>query len=228
MKYVPSPLIGRLSKSAGSVTAAYNRFGSYLRNRVTPTNPNTSFQTNVRANFGDLASAWRGLTAATQLGWTTLGENMTRQDSLGQTYSLTGLQAFISVNTNLLNAGQSIITNAPALQLPDAVPTFSVAMGAAGGTAALTFTPPGGDEWYLIFATRPVSDGRQFASRSEFKLIDVLDETATSPDALGPEYIARFGAITGKAGEKVFWRIIRVSAFGFASTHVQESSIIGA
>lgn len=151
---------------------------------------------------------------------------MERTDSLGQVYALTGIQAYISVNNNLLTVGEPIVDNAPAFQLPDQPSTFTVAMDASSGTFGLTYTPPAAGDYVLVYATRPMSDGRMFAAKAEYKLIKVADSEAVSPLALGTEYINRFGTITGKEGEKVFVRLIAVSAAGFASTPLQSSTVI--
>lgn len=127
MKYAPSALIGRLSRSAGSTTAGHNRFGAYLRNRVIPTNPQTSAQTAARNTLANAAAAWRDVTAADQLTWTALGEQMTRTDSLGQTYTLTGLQAFVSLRRNVATYGGTAPTGAaPALNTPAGLLTTTV------------------------------------------------------------------------------------------------------
>lgn len=119
MKYAPSALIGRLSRSAGSTTASHNRFGSYLRNRVIPTNPTSALQTQVRSNMTTLSQAWRGLTSAQRAGWATLGAQMTRTDSLGIVYDLTGFMAFISINRNKNTVGAATVsTDAPAHSPP--------------------------------------------------------------------------------------------------------------
>lgn len=119
MKYVPSALIGRLSRSAGSTTAAHNRFGAYLRNRVIPTNPASAKQTAVRNSLATFSGEYRALTDAQRAAWTALGLNMTRTDSLGQVYTLTGLQAYISLNRNLYTSGAtSSIADAPAWAPP--------------------------------------------------------------------------------------------------------------
>src|SRR3546814_19213217 len=41
-----------------------NRAGSYLRTKVTPVNPQTIYQTSVRALFGAISSQWSGLSQA--------------------------------------------------------------------------------------------------------------------------------------------------------------------
>lgn len=228
MKYAPSALIGRLSRSAGSTTASHNRFGAYLRNRVIPTNPQSSFQTQARTVFANFAQNWRDLTDAEQLSWVTLGQSMERTDSLGITYSLTGIQAYISVNRNLETIGATAVAFAPAFTGPDQALVVAATASAAGGTLAVTFSPSETAGLFTVIeATRPMSDGRRFAARSEFKQIAVLDDTITSPAALGAAYVARFGSIAGKAGEKIFLRSYIITELGFASTPLQNSVIIG-
>lgn len=118
MKYVPSAMIGQLSRSAGSTTASRNRFGSYFRNRVMPVNPNTPAQSTVRNQWQELSGAYRDLDEAGRNAWKELGEQMFRTDSLGQTYTLTGLQAYMSINQNLFLIGASTTNVAPTLDVP--------------------------------------------------------------------------------------------------------------
>ena len=126
MKYVPSALIGRLSRSAGSTTASHNRYGAYLRNRVIPVNPNTTKQAQQRSDLAQISTAWRDLTDAQRAAWKSLGAQMTRTDSLGETYTLTGLQAFESLNRQLLFTGGAILSNAPALAEPTTLTSLTV------------------------------------------------------------------------------------------------------
>jgi hypothetical protein len=228
MKYVPSALIGRLSRSAGSTTAAHNKFGAYLRNRVIPTNPQTSFQTNVRTDMSDLSTSWRTLTPAQREAWISLGDQMERTDSLGEVYSLTGAQAFISVNRNLLTIGEPTVDDAPALQLPAAPVSISPTMTAGLGAITVGFAPSPSVDAMLLFASAPISAGRNFVSSSEMKLIAVVAAAATTPFNAASAYTARFGSITGKEGAKVFWRAITVTDEGFAAPPLQASTIIGA
>lgn len=121
VKYVPSALIGQLSKSAGSTTASHNRNGSYLRTRTIPVNPRTSLQSDRRASFAGFAQGWRGLTDAQRAAWTALGTVMVRNDSLGVPYTLTGLQAYESVNKTLDIISQTPVTTPPTYTQPAAI-----------------------------------------------------------------------------------------------------------
>lgn len=121
MKYVPSALVGQLSRSQGSTVASHNRFGSYFRNRTIPVNPNTGKQAAVRAQIAAFSAQWRTLSDAQRGAWTALGASMSRLDSQGQPYTLTGLQAFESVNRNQSTAGNATVTDAPTFVPPTAL-----------------------------------------------------------------------------------------------------------
>lgn len=126
MKYTPSALIGPLSRSAGSTTASHNRFGTYFRNRTIPTNPNTPKQATARATIQAASNAWRALTPTQRAGWTALGATQTRVDSLGNTYSLTGLQSYTSQYRNNISAGNTILSDAPALAEPTTLTSITL------------------------------------------------------------------------------------------------------
>lgn len=116
MKYVPSALgVGQLSGKSGNNVASRNRNGSYIRTRVNGTNPNTALQQTARTTLANYSSNYRQLTQAQRDGWIALGAQMTRTDSLGQTYTLTGQQAYISVNRNLVTVGGTPTASAPSI-----------------------------------------------------------------------------------------------------------------
>lgn len=126
MKYVPSQTVGQLSGSAGSTTASRNRNGSYFRNRTMPVNPNTTIQALQRTIFATYSLGWRNLSDAQRGGWESLGAQMTRTDSLGQQQTLTGIQAYISINRNLTMIGGTILSTAPTLASPANLLTVTV------------------------------------------------------------------------------------------------------
>jgi hypothetical protein len=219
LKYVPSALgVGQLSKSAGSTTAAHNRNGAYLRNRTIPTNPNTAKQAAVRNNFGALSAAWRALTDAQRTGWRTFGSEITRQDSLGQTYTLTGLQAFNYINLNLLTAGQSISSTAPAVGTPTAPTTASATAVHTGGVVSVNASGISAGH-FLIFAGPPVSQGINFTPKSRLRFMLAADASIDGPYLITTPYAAIWGAFA--AGEAIFLRIIPVDASGQAGVPVE-------
>ena len=86
--------VANMSGSLGGTVHSHNQFGSYTRNRVVPTNPQTSKQTSARSRLSSVAQAWRVLTDAVRSDWAALGAQIVRSDALGQTYTLKGFNAF--------------------------------------------------------------------------------------------------------------------------------------
>jgi hypothetical protein len=119
-------MFGQMSGKAGSTVASRNRNGSYVRTRVTPMLVQNALTTAVRSDFSVIASRWRTLTDAQRAGWATLGGFISRQNSIGTTYTLTGLQAYESVNRNLLTVGGAIVDTAPAYTQPAAIASLTV------------------------------------------------------------------------------------------------------
>lgn len=226
MKYVPGPAFGQFSRSQGNTTASHNRFGSYLRNRTIPVNPNTALQTTQRNNLAELSSDYKNLTSTQRAGWASLGLQMIRLDSQGQSYTLTGLQAFTSINRYRRLAGQADLSDAPLFENPDIVttltPTFSSGIG--GMDLAFTPTPIGATRRLIVEATRGVSAGIDFMPRSEYKIMSVgaLDEA--SPVDFTTAWEAAFG--TRVVGQKVFARARVVTESGFAGVPLNTSSVM--
>jgi len=206
MKYAPSILLGRLSRSAGSTTAGHNRYGAYLRNRVIPTNPVTEAQTAVRDQFSNVTQAWRELTEAQRAQWNAFGPEIVRTDSLGETYTLNGQTAFMYVNRNRITCGQAILEDAPAVDPPDALLTATATLtDTPTMSLAYTTTPLGTNDKLLIFATRGVSQGKNFLPNGDYKLISVTAAAAASPANILAAYQAVFGDPI--LDEKIFFKL---------------------
>jgi hypothetical protein len=226
VKYAPSILLGRLSRSAGSTTASHNRFGAYLRNRTIPTNPMTDPQTLVRDNLGALASAYRDLTEVQRTGWRDLGLEIVRLDSLGQQYTLTGIQAFIMANRNRFSTGLAQIDDAPAVPtIPTFIPGTLTLTDAPAMTIAFTPTPLGAGFSVLVFATPAVSAGKNFMPSTRYKLIMATALNVASPLALLTAYQAIFS--DPLLDEKVFLKFkVLHEASGVTGPEVNVSQVV--
>lgn len=211
------------SGSIGGVTSSRNRFGQYRRARATPINPNSDEQGAVRARLGGNAAAWRALTDNQRAGWASLGAQMVRADSLGQSYSLSGFQAFNSVNNNLSAAGDALVDDAPALLTPEAL--ASVTVTTTGGTLSVAYTPTplGTGEKAFIFASPQRSAGRGY--EGDYRLIAVTAAAAASPHNLLAAYSARCGAPV--TGNKIFFNIQRYKG-GFLGAGFGTSKVVTA
>jgi hypothetical protein len=199
MKFLDVPQSG----SHDGKTHSRNRYGQYVRNRATPVNPNSTQQGVTRARLALYAANWRTLTDAQRAGWRTLGLSMSRTDSLGQTYTLTGLQAFTSVNSLKAAAGDAAVNDAPALVTPEALLSVTPTLTAIAFSIAYTATPLAANTRAFIFVSPQRSAGRAF--ESDFRLLAVTAAAAASPHNALAAYTAKFGVPV--VGNRIFLKI---------------------
>ena len=217
MKFLGDPRSG----SYQGITSSRNRFGQYVRTRAIPVNPASTFQGTVRNRLALNAAAWRELTAIQRSGWTSLGLSMTRTDSLGQTYTPTGFQAYCSVNNNNLAAGNAVSSDAPALITPSGLVTATITLTSAAFSIAYTTTPLGAGIRLFTFASPHRSAGRNF--EADYRLIAVSAAAAASPADIFAAYQARLG--TPVVDNKVFLSL-QLYQGGFLSGPLLTSAIV--
>jgi hypothetical protein len=227
VKYVPSMMVGQLSKSAGSTTASRNRFGSYFRNRATPVNPRTAPQTAQRTALNDASTGWKALTTTQRLQWKQLGAQLTRTDTLGQSYTMTGLQAYVSAFRVARVQGQTPISSPPATPTSFAGIQFVTPTATAGTpTFSLAYGPspvPTGQQ-YRVEAGPQISAGINFVPRSYYRVIASVAAAGATPfDALAA-YTGRFGPLV--AGAKIFVRMTPVDIAGMQIGTPKETLVI--
>lgn len=209
------------SGSYQSLTFSRNRNGQYVRTRAIPVNPSTSFQQAVRARLTTAAQDWRELTALQREGWATLGEQITRTDSLGQGYTLTGFQAYVLINNNRLAAAEVKVSDAPAHLPPDPILSVTATITAATYSVAWTPTPLLAGEKLFCSCSPQRSAGRNF--EGDYRLILVSAAAAASPLVVFTAYTARMG--TPLLGNKIFTSVQRYLN-GFLSTPISTSTIV--
>lgn len=213
------------SGSYQGVTSSRNRFGQYVRTRATPVNPSSSYQSAVRSRLAAHSATWRTLSDADRLSWIALGGMITRTDSLGQYYTLTGLQAFVLVNNNLSAAGAANVTVPPAYLPPDPVDslTLTATAGTPAFTVAYTPTPLAAGVQLFVFASPQRSQGVNF--ENDMRLISVTAAAAASPANILSAYVARMGTLV--EGNKIFIAAT-THLDGLTSTPIRDAVIVGA
>jgi hypothetical protein len=127
------PILGELSgKLAGNVFS-HNTAGAYVRQKQTPTNPNSTRQQFARANLAYVSASWASLTASQRASWYAWAQVNTVTDAFGNAVILTGQQAWCQLNARLKNQGLLTNNTPPATQAMAA--PFSGAIGLAGPAA---------------------------------------------------------------------------------------------
>jgi hypothetical protein len=217
MKIIDIPRSG----SYHNVTSSRNRYGQYVRCRAIPCQPQSAYQGAVRTRLSGNAAAWRVLTASQRAGWADLGGSMVRVDSLGQSNSLTGFQAYCSVNCENQAAGNVVVADAPALQTPSSITTVTITLTAASFSIAYTPTPLGAGERMFTWVSLQRSAGRSF--EGDLRLLAVSAAAAASPADVFSAYQSRFG--TPIVGRRIFVRVRRYY-LGFLSGPLTTSAVV--
>ena len=209
------------SGSYQGITSSRNRNGQYVRTRATPVNPNSSAQGTVRARMSANAIAWRALTGTQRAGWDSLGNSMTRTDSLGQSYNLTGFQAYCSINNLKAAAGDALVSHAPSIVTPTTILTATITLAAAALSVASTPTPMPAALGLFLFASPQRSAGRAF--EADYRLIQVSAAAAASPMNGFTAYQARLG--TPVVGNRIFFSLVSYDG-GFQSGPLLTSAVV--
>lgn len=189
--------------------ASQNRAGAYFRTKVSPVNPQTTYQAAVRNRLTGISQDWRGLTTAQRTAWNAAVQDFAKTDVFGDLKNPSGFNLYQRLNNNLVTVGSAQITDPPQLADVYAPLTLSVAGDASDSSVTLTFTGAiGANDAVKVFATPPVSAGKNFV-KSEYRLIDVLLAADTSPANVGTAWESRFGELV--AGQVFFVKIVGVN-----------------
>lgn len=212
----------------GGHVASRNRAGAYLRTKVTPVHPGTTYQVNAKNRVIQISALWLGLSQARITAWNAAAPGFAKTDIFGDLRNPSGINLHQRLNNNLYGINETNIADPPLSNLPPGFSALSIAAAAGAKTLTLTFAPaiPTGVK-VKLFATPPISPGTSFV-KSEFRQYDVLDMNDSSAFDSETEYILRFGDPV-PAGKKIFVRMVQVrTATGQAGIGIQASCIISA
>lgn len=211
------------SGKIGGHVASKNRGGAYLRTKVTPSNPNTSYQAAARSILASLSTGWSLLTEAQRLGWNSAVKDFATTDIFGDIKNPSGINLYVKLNANLIGSGQAAISDAPAkLEIPFAGFTSVVYDVSTPLNTVGTLTNSDLEGYtVLISATPKVSQGTSFV-KNQFRVIrsEVVEGNAIN---FGDAYIAKFGNLT--VGDKFFVKFEVVLANGQKGTSVSSVGI---
>jgi len=198
-------------KIAGTVYSQ-NAGGTFARQYVVPTNPQTDPQTNQRALLASLSAQWKGLTQVQRDAWITTASEFPYQNRVGESKIYTGQQLFVKLNLSLL----SMDNTAALVEVPPLKPTFPVmtlafttltnVAGVMTVTVTQTVVIPGDAATtfqIVLYATPGLSTGVERPSETAFRKLGKF-AAETSPMVAGTAYQAVLGE--APVGTKVFVR----------------------
>lgn len=225
---------GAITDARGSIAGTVfsrNKGGSYMRQRVKPTNPNTPAQAGTRGLFGTLQAAWRDLTEAERDSWAAAAPNYPVVNRLGDAIEYTPLQLFTRCNMVVLSAGGTqlnTINPNPGADVPIAASQKKAkphpwdVLSSALDSADIYFDIPGGSlpmqSRFIVKASAPVSPGIRSVRSVRLKTIGyyestdiVITGTEGVLDVLA-DYESVFGSPSVEPGEQVVF----ISVEGYA------------
>jgi len=202
-------IVGGSGKIGGHVITK-NRAGYAMRTKVTPSNPNTQYQANVRSRLVAISQAWSSLTEAQRLAWNNAVDAFKKTNVFGDLVTPSGFNLYQRLNNNLVTIGIAVIDTPPLPEAVGAMTSMSLAAVNATGAITLTFAPAiGAGDTFKVFATTSINPGKSFV-KNQFRLIGTIDSTDASPLDIKTMYDAKFGAV-GAAGQKIFVQVVGVN-----------------
>ena len=190
----------------GGKVFSKNRYGSYEKIKVTPTNPTSAYSTQVRANYKAIVQSWSTLTDIQRASFNSGTKQFPQKNTFGDIHFLSGFGLYVSFNINRLLLSQSLLVSCPSPTTSHFIQSANVEAREIDNTVTLNFSPlcPAGYV-YKINATTSLSPGINYSNR-RFKLLGFINSSDASPFDLSSLYITRFGNI-GNAGQKIFFKI---------------------
>jgi hypothetical protein len=140
-KIITGGIVAKISGALGPNVYSHNRFGAYIRARVTPTVSTTAPALAQKARLTNLSQAWQSLTATQRLAWKEWALNNPTTDRIGQQQHLTGHQSYIALNSRILQVGDAAKTDPPIAAPPAPLLSSSLSLDIGAGSFGLTFTP---------------------------------------------------------------------------------------
>lgn len=220
-----SALVSEIRGKLNGSVASRNRGGNYLRNKVTPINPATTFQVAARNLLTQFAQSWRGLTEDQRKAFNNAVENFKKTDIFGDLKTPTGENLYVRLNVNISLVGGTPITTPPLPAEVEALSSLTLS-ATAPATVAIAFTPTPVPADHHIFVEGTAGKSAGVSNfNSFFRQVTTIDPAATSPAAIGTEYQSKFGDLV--AGQKIAARCKMIQeSTGLVSLALKDTAIV--
>ncbi len=193
-----NPILGSLRGKLGGNVFSRNRNGAYVRVKVSPVNPDTTRQNTARAVLALFSDQWSStLTQAQRDTWIAYAAGTPLVNQFGNTYFMTGAQAYIRTNAHRVNNGAPEVTGASGFNgegvTPDLSPVGAVVVHNAVSTIPNVVTvdpalvtgyfPENQDSTLAIWASFTQIVGVRFPPSHLLKVGSFLGDVALPPPA---------------------------------------------
>jgi hypothetical protein len=193
-------ILGDIRGKIGGNVFSANRFGAYIRQKVTPVNPNTEYQQLARLRLAESAATYATqLTESQRELWKSWAYQIKRNDVFGNPIAFSGFMAFAMVNGNkklVYPTGFTYELDPPPIaEVPIPLEEISVDADVSDGKVELIFTPTptSAEVVQLIYCAGPYRPNTTYPSN--FKFVASVGTSTPSPYDFYNSFIERFGAL---------------------------------
>ena len=191
----------------GNIVYGKGRSVHTQRKRVKPSNPQTSYQTQIRAFIKQFSSAWRSLTQDQITAWNQAALQLMKSNVFGGKYHTTGHKLFVAWNTEAFMNGASVeITDPFSVTIPAVVQisNFDTTLGPPYTMHFVTDIAVPANSKLIVEATPCISPGISNVKGKFRRIAEIAGGTASGTQQIYADFQTRFGdKVTGK---KVFIR----------------------
>lgn len=222
--FTPGAVIGQISGRVGGYVFSRNRGGSYVRNGSVPSTVVTEKALQFKSFLATASQYWTSLTDAERLSWTVWAQSKTSTNRLGRSISLNGQNWFVSLNSRLAAAGESMISVPPVTSSPVGVVISAFTVDAGVGATQVTFTPAPLDANQKLWVRGAmVSSSAINNVENLLTTLTITAAAAASPLDLETPLVYSFGALSVGATYVIECRVLdtdngMVSGRAFART----------
>lgn len=183
MALVKNPFMsGQASGKVGSMVAARNRTGPYIRQNGKPVQPRTSTQQSVRYTFIKLSNGFLNLTNSQQDQWEDFANNYTVPNRLGDAVNLTAINWYIALNSRLDRINEGPLTTPPLNPEASFTPYVSIAQTAAGNPITIGIGTTGtATQAVWVYGTNALLKSRNFKAGS-MRLLSIFTGLSQAVD----------------------------------------------
>lgn len=199
----------------GGQVFSKNKSGSYVRTKVTPTNPRTQRQMQSRTMLGTLSALWNSLTLEQVKAWNKAVEDWARTDIFGDLKNPTGKNLFVSLNKNLLGLGYATKTLPPEKIAMVSVSGFEISVNSNNNGVIVNGLSTLDSGLYQVMATPTVATGVNYV-KNKLRVVGNYSSSSDIQNSFTSDYTDLFG--TAPIGEKTFIQIRQIGNNGQAGT----------
>ena len=207
----------------GGQVLTKGRSGAVIRNKVTPTNPNTARQSAARSLLSQFSQQWKTLTQGERDAWNAAVSSFTKTNVFGDTVSPSGKNLFTKLNINLSLINQTPITSPP-LPVEMVSPSISNFAGSVSvGELEFDFAGESADQTMFISASPAVSPGINNLPALKRK-VNIGAMTTAGSISIYNSYNAVYG--TPPVGVKIFLSVIAINKTTGQATTKEVLSVV--